>query len=186
MSCDTVSFLTDLEERFFSKSPGLKKGRSFLSRHLKEKFPSVHDNGSFISFLLAYLTLRKSVNELIAELSLNRKEDSSPLGKLYIVELETRVQCIRAHILRVLSEEADSEREYLMAVCEKILFEFLPEFARSYMDLQLVAKDEESVLFHTKVSENVSLFKELSAEVVDYFEKNKVDDILSTRVNLDR
>jgi hypothetical protein len=186
MSYDTVSFLTDLEESFFSKSPSLKKGRSLLSKLLKEEFPSVHNDGSFVSFLLAYLTLRKSVNELIAELSLNTGEDSAPLGKLYIVELETRVQGFKAHILRVLSEETDSEREYLMVVCEKILFEFLPDIARSYIDLQLVAKDEESVRFHTAVLRNITLFKELSAEVVDYFEKNKVDDILSKRMNLER
>jgi hypothetical protein len=151
---------------------------------LKVVFPEVSADELLPGLLSSWVFLRRSVDELISVMPKHNPEESCQLIRLAIVEIETRVQLLGAHLFRVLSESSASERRALLEAGIKILGEFISDIMKSISEIQLNSGLE-------KISELDALlpglflgFNKFNQEITKFFDKQKIDDIICSRINL--
>lgn len=134
--------------------------------------------------LSVYLRLRSHVNVLIDMLSLSKEEDSAPLCRLTIVELETRVLLLRSHLFRIIDEYSSQESEYLNLVAEKGLSVLIPELAGLYSKLLLHAGREADDKFKEEVKKQISSIQALSYDVASHLGEKSVDKELAEKIGI--
>ncbi len=187
MSISVSERLESLESCVLAFRNDLSAIRKHLADELGKVSPELSKNSSFMALLQSYIVLRQNVNDIVLCIPSGELEESHPLSRLQIVEIETRVQLLRAHILRILAETDTTKRDELIATGIKSQFEFMPDIAKSFLDLSLVAgheRGEGGEALGRLIENSFEQCKELSLEITKSFDKTNIDDTLMVKTNL--
>jgi hypothetical protein len=170
-----------------------KSGKEFtvvrkqLQEGLRKISPELAEDDPFLALITSYVLLRNGCNQIIAAVpdTPSSLEDSFPLTRLQIVEIETRVQFVHAHILRIMAEQDGKERHELVVSGITSLFEFLPDISRCLAELGLLAGREGCQTLSAALDRSNLDFQKLLSEITDVFEKNNLDAMLIGKMGLE-
>jgi hypothetical protein len=185
MSASSPSGMLESLESAVSKERDFSRTGKKVEKHLAASFKELAGNDSCTAFISSYLVLRSCLDEVISCMPVESSDDSCSLARLKIVEIETRLQFLKAHILRILSREAENDRNNLIVSGVKALFGFLPEVSGYLTELGMISgyKGEEILKKSLeRVLEDVRL---LSSEAREIFEMSAMDAILQRSTNLE-
>lgn len=189
----TTNKIDKFLEDFISRNKSFENNFSETLNKLKIEvgnvFPETSSNKSLSGFVLIYFSLRLSVSNVISSLRSFSENDNMPYSSLNVVEIETRLQFIKAHVARVLEllnlgMANKSEVEVLIFSGIKTLSEFIPEVNKALTEVSLEANNASMRSIAESANKSLEMCNILSSDLVKTFDNSIINDTISERLGL--
>lgn len=164
-----------------------------IENSLKNSSYALEDKDSFCVLAASYIVLRNVLDGVISGIS-GDIEGAFSLSRQHVVEIETRIQFLKAHLLRVISVVdstatdstlvSSSLQHDLLASGFKSCQEFFPDISRAFLELSLVSRSEGGASFFNVIDTAQKSFQKMSIEFEELFKNDSASDRLKSKMNL--